>query len=105
MDLFPRALMHLKSAMFISGLNSPKVSSKTALTRCENELETSKLDSWIVFDALYTFSRTSFSRCLLASRPSVTMRADNSRKKRSTRRDVETMIIDEGKQKHGQKEI
>ena len=58
--LFPQALIHLKGAMLMYRLKSPEVSRKTALTRCENYLETSKLHRWIALDPLYTLSPTSF---------------------------------------------
>ena len=58
--LFPQALIYLKGAMLIYRLMPPQVNSKTALTRCENQLETSKLDRWIASDPLYTLSQTSF---------------------------------------------
>ena len=46
--------------MLIYRFKPPQVNSTTALTRCENSLETSKLDRSIALDPLYTLSLTSF---------------------------------------------
>ena len=58
--LFPQALIYLKVTMLIYMLMTPSLNSKHAQTRCENLLETSKLDRWTVLDPLYTLSLTSF---------------------------------------------